>query len=70
MTIEQKIYTPSPTGQRFIDSDAMVRLILGPVGGGKTTDMAMESYKLSCFSPVCRDGVIRSRGAIVRTTYQ
>lgn len=63
-------YTPPPTGEKFMRSDAKVRFIKGPVGSGKSTVCVMDVVKRSVEMPVCNDGFRRSRWAIVRNTNQ
>lgn len=38
-------YDPPPTGERFMKSDARVRLIMGPVGSGKSAVCVTEIFK-------------------------
>ena len=35
-------YSPSPTGDKFLKSKAFLKLIMGPVGGGKSTVALMD----------------------------
>lgn len=64
-----RIYTPSKTGEAFHNSDAFVRLIIGPVGGGKSSMCSVEGGFRALETPVCIDGVRRMRGILVRNTY-
>lgn len=61
-------YTPTPTGVRLMRSDAPVRLILGPVGSGKSVVCCMEIFRRCAEMPKCTDGLRRSRWVIVRNT--
>lgn len=62
-------YVPSPTGLRFHDSDAFVKLIFGPYGSGKTC-MIMNDAKFYCLAQsVAPDGVRYTRIGVVRGTY-
>lgn len=63
-------YEASPTGAKFHRSDSKVRLILGPVGSGKSTACVIEIMRRCQHQPKCRDGIRRSRWAIVRNTNQ
>jgi hypothetical protein len=45
------------------------RLVMGPFGSGKSVAMVMELFVLANQFPPCRDGVRRSRWAIIRSTY-
>ena len=40
-------YVPSPTGLAFHDSDAIVKLVIGPYGSGKTC-MVINDAKFYC----------------------
>ena len=61
-------YNPPPTGEDFMASDALVRLIMGPVGSGKST-VCIEEIARRCFEmPKCKDGYRRSRWVIIRNT--
>ena len=53
-----------------MQSDARVRLIMGPVGSGKSTVCVTEIFKRCAEIPKCKDGYRRSRWAIVRNTNQ
>lgn len=60
-----------PTVARFHASDAFIRAIMGPVGSGKTGGMLMERlYIAAKQAPHPRDGVRRTKHAIVRDTYR
>lgn len=63
------IYEPSKTGQLFHDSDAVFRCILGPVGSGKSVTCIMDLFYSAMHMPKCKDGIRRSRWAIIRNTY-
>lgn len=63
-------YFPSPTAKKFHNSNSMVRAILGPVGSGKSTMCCVEIMRMAMSDMVmCKDGVRRSKWAIVRNTY-
>ena len=60
---------PGPIAQRFIDSRKMIRLIMGPVGSGKTSACIFDIFtKSALLQPVCKDGVARVRALILRNT--
>lgn len=63
-------YVAPPTGARFMQSDAPVRLIMGPVGSGKSTVDIMEIARRSALQAPSRDGIRRTRWAIIRSTKQ
>lgn len=69
MNIPDFNYVPSPTGLRFHNSDALVKLIFGPYGSGKTC-MIMNDAKFYCLSQApAPDGVRYTRIGVVRGTY-
>lgn len=49
-------------------SDARVRMIMGPVGSGKSTVCCFEVFRRCSEMPKCKDGFRRSRWVIVRNT--
>jgi hypothetical protein len=57
-----------PTIQRFFDSDAFIRALLGPFGSGKSSACVMELAQRGLQVPPGPDGVRRSRWAAVRNT--
>lgn len=62
------VYEPSPTCERFMQSDAFIRIIMGPFGSGKSTACIMELWRRAMEQPPDPNGVRRSQWAIVRTT--
>lgn len=62
-------YHSSSTLERFHQSNAFVRGVRGPVGGGKSTAMCQEILKRAKEQEPGEDGVRRTRFAIVRNTY-
>ena len=61
-------YTAPPTCGKFMQSVAFFRLLAGPVGSGKTTAMIFEMLRRSIEQQPGKDGIRRTRWAIVRTT--
>lgn len=61
-------YTASKTVAAFLSSDASVRLIMGPVGSGKSVACCMEVFRRCAEMPKCKDGKRRSRWVVVRNT--
>jgi hypothetical protein len=61
-------YTTPKTVGDFMLSNAFFRVIMGPVGSGKTTGCIFEVLKRAMEQAPGRDGVRRTRFAIVRTT--
>lgn len=67
--LEGRDYQPSPTLARFHASNAFVRGIRGPVGGGKTTGCCEEIMRRAREQVPGPDGKRRTRWAVVRNTY-
>lgn len=63
-------YTPSKTVKEFMLSEASMRALMGPVGGGKTSGAIVELLRQSILMPAGADGVCRSRMLVVRNTKQ
>jgi len=62
-------YTPSPTGEDFMDSRAFLKLICGPVGGGKSTVALFDLFERAVNQTVY-NGVRRTKFGILRNTTQ
>ena len=70
MAEEQLInYTALPTLEDFHSSDAEARMIMGPIGSGKSVGCCIEVYARAIRQKPCLDGIRRSRWAIIRNTY-
>lgn len=61
-------YTPPTSVKSFLQSDAFISLIVGPVGSTKTTAGIMKIAYHAKQMAKCRDGVRRSRAIWVRNT--
>lgn len=61
-------YTPPPTGAQFMMSDAKMRVLMGPVGSGKSVTSCFEIIRRASAQAPDRRGVRRSRCAVVRET--
>ena len=62
-------YTPPPTGERFMKSDKKMRVLMGPVGSGKSVTCSFEIVRRAAMQEPDRNtGKRRSRAAIVRET--
>lgn len=61
-------YQPAPTSRRFMRSNAKVRMMLGPVGSGKSTTCIVEIFRRCAEMPKCKDGFRRSRWVVIRNT--
>jgi hypothetical protein len=62
-------YTPSPTLERYHASNAAVKMVIGPVGGGKSVGCMLEIFTRALEMPKCIDGIRRSRWFVIRNTY-
>jgi hypothetical protein len=60
-------YTPGPTGSRFLHDDKFIKLICGPVGGGKSTVCLFDLFKRSLEQHEFA-GVRRTKFIIMRNT--
>lgn len=60
-------YKPGPVGAKFLSSKATVKLICGPVGGGKSTVALMELVRRAVMQAP-HNGVRRTKAVIVRNT--
>jgi hypothetical protein len=70
MSTNKMSFTAPPTVSAFMNSDAFVRIILGPVGSGKSTGCLMEIVRRAAQQVPGPDGMRRTRFAIVRQTLQ
>lgn len=62
-------YTPPPTGKKFMESDAKMRVLMGPVGSGKSVTCSFEVIRrASMQEPDQTTGKRRTRAAVVRET--
>ena len=62
-------YVAPPTAVAFHKSDAFVRVMLGPVGSGKSVSSAIELFILACSQQPNNDGVRQTRSLVTRSTY-
>ena len=62
-------YEPSPTGLQLHRSDADTRLVMGPVGSGKSTMMINELIMLAVLQCPDKWNQRTSKWLIVRETY-
>lgn len=62
-------YTPPATGKKFMQSDSKMRVLMGPVGSGKSVTCSFEIVRrASLQKPDPHTGKRRTRAAIVRET--
>lgn len=63
-------FAPPKSVQPFFTADKFVNLIVGPVGSTKTTGAIMKiAYEAKRVAP-CKDGIRRTRCAVIRNTNQ
>ncbi len=63
-------YTAPRTCAQFMQSEAFIRLIAGPVGSGKTTACILELFRRAAAQEPALDGYRYTRFAILRQTLQ
>lgn len=63
-------YAPCPTIGRFSNSDAFLRALIGPVGGGKSSGCVVEFPYRALAQRPGPDGVRRTRWVAVRNSYR
>lgn len=61
-------YTPPPTGKKFMSSDARMRVLMGPVGSGKSVTSSFEIVRRASMQKPDANGRRRTRAAVVRET--
>jgi hypothetical protein len=61
-------YTPPPTGERFMSSNAKMRALMGPVGSGKSVTCCFEIIRRASMQEPDESGKRRTRAAVVRET--
>ena len=62
-------FSGSPTLSRFMESEARVRIIQGPVGSGKSVACCAEIMRLAMSQEPSEDGVRYSKAGVIRNTY-
>jgi len=63
-------YIPSgPVCRAFLRSNSFVRGIRGPIGSGKSTACVLEILRRAKEQPKGKDGIRRSRWAVIRNTF-
>jgi len=61
-------YTPPLTGKKFMESDAKMRVLMGPVGSGKSVTCSFEIVRRATMQEPNEQGIRKTRAAIVRET--
>lgn len=63
-------YTPVPTLEAFSDDNSFMRGLMGPFGSGKSSGCVMEIVQRAVTQSPEKDGIRRTRWAVIRNTYQ
>ena len=61
-------YNPTKTVKQFMNSDAKMRVIMGPVGSGKSVACCFEIIRRASQQAPNKDGIRKTRCAVVRET--
>jgi excinuclease UvrABC helicase subunit UvrB len=61
-------YTPPPTGAKFMQDDAKMRVLMGPVGSGKSVTCSFEIVRRATMQAPNAQGIRKTRAAVVRET--
>lgn len=62
--------SPGPVASAYLTSRDPYPIIMGPAGSGKTVTSVVKCAMQTLRTPICRDGVIRARGVVVRDNYR
>jgi len=63
-------YYAEPTIEQFHKSDDFYRILIGPVGSGKSTGCCWDLYTRACEQKRSKDGIRRTRWGVIRNTYR
>jgi len=69
MSLNWSYSPPGPIAAEFMQSDAFVRGLMGPIGSGKSTACVMEILRRASEQEPNAQGVRRTRAAVIRNTY-
>ena len=61
-------FKPAPTSAKFMASDAKMRVLMGPVGSGKSVTSCFEIVRRATQQEPGKDGIRRTRALVVRET--
>jgi hypothetical protein len=61
-------YTPPPTGAKFMACDSKMRVLMGPVGSGKSVTSSFEIVRRASMQKPNQQGIRKTRAAVVRET--
>ena len=64
----KRVFTPPPTLSTFMRDDSFVRIVIGPLGSGKSTAMIYELLARSCRQEPDDAGIRPTKFVIVRNT--
>jgi len=67
--VTEVVYRAPRTLSRFLDSDAFVRCVIGPVGSGKSSVCVTEILIRAAAQKRGPDGIRHTRFAVIRNTY-
>lgn len=70
MSLTDLKYTAPPTVAKMMHSDADMRVIMGPVGSGKSVGCVIEIVRRCIQMPAGEGGLRRSRWVVIRNTNQ
>lgn len=62
-------YSSMPTIKKFSEDDSRIRGLMGPFGSGKSSGCVMEIVQRALKQKKGKDGIRRTRWAVVRNTY-
>jgi hypothetical protein len=62
-------YQPTPTGQAFHESDAAVKMVVGPFGSGKTIICVEDILIYALSQAPAPDGIRYTRVGVIRSSY-
>lgn len=63
-------YEPVPTGLKFHESDKLIRIIIGPIGSGKSVTCTQEIGILAEEQWPNSDGIRKTKPVLIRNTYK
>jgi hypothetical protein len=61
-------YTPAPTQRKFMESNARMRTIMGPVGSGKSVTCCFEVVRRASMQKPNANGIRKTRCLVIRET--
>lgn len=63
-------YKASKTCRAFHNSDAFVRLLIGPIGSGKSVACCLELFRIANLQAPDKKGIRKTKWAVIRNTYR